>query len=79
MIVGEDNCCLFVLRQIGHRVLVDTLTSVDIFVGTLFIYDGVTWIMKEIDGDNITASNQDYNISVINKKSLILINIYVSQ
>ena len=36
MIVGKDNCCVNVLRLIVHNILVDTLTYVDLVVGTLF-------------------------------------------
>ena len=32
MIVGEDNCCVNILRSIGHNVLVENLASVDLVV-----------------------------------------------
>ena len=39
--------------------LVDNLTSVDLVVGTLFVYDEKRWMVEGIDGDNVTASNSD--------------------
>ena len=59
MIVGEDNCCVHVLRAIGHNTLVENLTSVDLAVGTLFVYDEKRWMVEGIDGDDVTASNSD--------------------
>jgi len=59
MIVGEENCCVNVLSDIAHNILVDNLTSVDLVVGTLFLYDDKRWMVEEIDGDDVTASNND--------------------
>ena len=67
MIVGNDNCCVNVLRLIGHSVLLETLNSVDLVVGTLFLYEGVRWMVEGIEGDIITASNMNDTIIVLNK------------
>lgn len=32
MILGDDNCCISVLRQIWHNVLICTLTCAEIVV-----------------------------------------------
>ena len=72
MIVGEDNCCVNVLRPIGHNVLVDNLTSVDLVVENLFVYDEKRWMVEGIDGDDVTASNSD-DVVICIKKCLILL------
>jgi len=73
MIVGEDNCCVNVLRSIGHNVLVDNLTSVDLVVGTLFVYDEKRWMVEGIDGDDVTASNSDDLVICINTSLITVV------
>ena len=60
------------MRSIGHNVLVENLTSVDLVVGTLFVYDKKRWMVEGIDGDDVTASNSD-DIVICIKKCLILL------
>lgn len=57
MIVGEDNCCVNVLRSIGRNILVENLTFVDLAVRTLFVYNDKRYNVERIDEDNVTTSN----------------------
>ena len=67
MVGGEDNCCINLLRLIGHNVTAETLISVDLVVETLFLYEGVRLTVEGTEGDNIIASNMDDAIIVLNK------------
>ena len=67
MVGGEGNCCINVMRLIGHNMLAETLISVDLVVETLFLYEGVRLTVEGTEGDNIIASNMDDAIIVLNK------------
>ena len=74
MIVGEDNCCVNVLREIGHNALVENLTSINIVVGTLFLYEDKRWMVEGINGDDVTASNNEDD-AICLKKACVTISL----
>jgi len=73
MIVGEDECSVQVLRDIGHNALVTNLTAIHLVVGTLFLYDDERWMVEEINGEIVHASNT--NDSMICLKKCLITNV----
>ena len=68
IIVGEDNCCISILRQIWHNVLVCNLTCVEIVVWLLYDYAGERWMVEEFIGEEVTGSKTcTYDIRTSNK------------
>ena len=70
MIVGEDECSVGVLRDIGHNALVQNLTAINLVVGTYFLYENERWMVEEISGEDVHASNSD-DVMICLKKSII--------
>ena len=70
MIVGEDECSVKVLRDIGHNALVTNLTAIHLVVGTYFLHHNERWMVEEIIGENVHASNTD-DVMICLKKCLI--------
>ena len=70
MIVGEDKCCVNILRDIRHNVLVNNLTAINLVVGTYFLYENERWMVEEISDEDVHASNTD-DVMISLKKSCI--------
>ena len=66
--VGEDTHVVEVLRLIGHNQLIKSLAVIDFALGMEFLYKSERWMIEEINGCNVTASNLDDNIIFLHKK-----------
>ena len=72
MIVGEDECSVNVLRDIGHNALVNNLTAINLVAGTYFLYENERWMVEEISGEDVHASNTD-DVMICLKNVLLII------
>ena len=71
LIVGDDAHVIKVLKSIQHNQLVEKIISVELELGTEFVRDGRRWMIEEIAGSIITASNSDDETITINKSCII--------
>ena len=71
LIVGDDAHVIKVLKSIQHNQLVEKIISVELELGTEFVRDGRRWMIEEIAGSIITASNSNDETITINKSCII--------
>ena len=71
LIVGDDAHVIKVLKSIQHNQLVEKIISVELELGTEFVRGGRTWMIEEIVGSIITASNSDDETITVNKYCII--------